>query len=115
LPRRKSLSCSADISRRTTGETALGTAQPDAWVANATVRQIKHERPERPKIVLERQPKRQDQSWPVSGSPSIAFVSGLKQRKEERLAVEACAAKQEDKPTLSIAIRRLLAKALGKK
>jgi hypothetical protein len=33
---------------------------------------------------------------------------------EERQAVEVWAAKQEDKPTLSIAIRRLLAKALGK-
>jgi len=39
----------------------------------------------------------------------------LRMPPEERQAVEAWAAKQEDKPTLSIAIRRLLANALGKK
>jgi hypothetical protein len=39
----------------------------------------------------------------------------LRMPPEERQAVEAWAAKQEDKPTLSIAIRRLLAKALGKR
>jgi len=39
----------------------------------------------------------------------------LRMPPEERRAVEAWAARQEDKPTLSIAIRQLLAKALGKK